>query len=362
MVAVVAGAIAAVPAACSNGRPGPVDGLPEVRHYTCYRAPAPLVVDGRLSETAWVAAPWSEAFVDIRGAEHPAPESRTRVKLLWDDTYLYVGAELEEPDVWATLTARDAVIYQDDDFEVFIDPDGDTHFYYEVEINAFGTVWDLLLEKPYRDGGPAVSAWDMAGMRSAVAVDGTVNLPGDRDSGWSVELALPWAALAAYAPERRPPRDGEQWRINFSRVDWDVEVAQGRYRKMMDPGTGRPRPEHNWVWSPQGAVNMHMPERWGIVQFSRLPVGAGEAAFRTPPDEDVRWGLRQLYYAQRAFHRARGRYADDLAELGFAWPDRDGFPLEPDLVVFADGFEAFARGRDAAVVWRIRHDGRIWRE
>ena len=81
--------------------------------------------------------------------------------MLWDDKYLYIGAAMVEPHVWATLTERDAVIYHDNDFEVFIDPDGDTHLYYEIEINALGTVWDLLLVRPYRDGGPAIDAWDV---------------------------------------------------------------------------------------------------------------------------------------------------------------------------------------------------------
>ena len=43
---------------------------------------------------------------------------------------------------------------------MFIDPDGDNHLYYEFEINALNTVWDLLLPKPYRDGGPALNGWE----------------------------------------------------------------------------------------------------------------------------------------------------------------------------------------------------------
>lgn len=43
-----------------------------------------------------------------------------------------------------------SIIYQDNDFEVFLDPDGDNLMYYEVEVNAAGQVWDLLLVKPYR--------------------------------------------------------------------------------------------------------------------------------------------------------------------------------------------------------------------
>ena len=70
--------------------------------------------------------------------------------MLWDDTYFYIGAELVEPHLWATLTQHDSVIFHDNDFEVFIDPNGDNHEYYEFEINALGTGWDLLLPRPYQ--------------------------------------------------------------------------------------------------------------------------------------------------------------------------------------------------------------------
>lgn len=119
--------------------------------YTACQTSGELLMDGRLDEPDWQAAPWTADFVDIEGELKPAPFLRTRAKLLWDNDFLYIGAELEEPHIWATLSQRDAVIFHDNDFEVFIDPDGDTHDYYELEINAMGTLWDLLLIKPYRD-------------------------------------------------------------------------------------------------------------------------------------------------------------------------------------------------------------------
>ena len=42
--------------------------------------------------------------------------------MLWDDQYLYIAAELQEPDEKATLTKHDSVIFHDNDFEVFIKP------------------------------------------------------------------------------------------------------------------------------------------------------------------------------------------------------------------------------------------------
>ena len=95
----------------------------------------------------------------------------------WDDTCLYIAARLDETQVWGSLTEPNSVIFRDNDFEVFIDPDGDHHRYWEMEVNALNTRWQLALEKPYRDGGPPVSPAPIAGLRSAVYVEGTLNAP-----------------------------------------------------------------------------------------------------------------------------------------------------------------------------------------
>src|SRR6267154_6658070 len=166
--------------------------------YVCHRASGPVTVDGNLDEAAWQAVPWTKDFRDIEGDTRPKPRFRTHVKMLWDDEYLYVAAQLEEPHVWATITQHDAVIFNDNDFEVFIDPDSDSHNYYEFEMNALNTGWDLLLKKPYKDGGPALNSWEIPGLKTAVHVDGTLNDPKDTDNGWSVELAIPWSVLAEY--------------------------------------------------------------------------------------------------------------------------------------------------------------------
>jgi hypothetical protein len=233
------------------------------KSYVCHRTASPIRIDGRLSDRGWRIAPWTDSFVDIEGDAKPHPRFKTRVKMLWDDRYFYIAAEMEEPHVWGTLTQHDSVIFHDNDFEVFIDPNGDTLEYYELEINALNTTWDLFLPKPYRFGGKAQNQWEIPGMKTAVRVAGTLNDPRDVDRGWTVEIALPWRALAEYAHGPAPPRNGDVWRVNFSRVEWEHEIADGRYRKVAG------KKEDNWVWSPQGEINMHIPERWGYVRFSR---------------------------------------------------------------------------------------------
>ena len=248
------------------------------RRYDCKRVPNPIEVDGTLTDPGWSDLPWTDEFVDITGDPARRPYHRTRVKMGWDDSFFYVGAELEEPHVWGTIRKKNAVMFEDNDFEVFIDPDGDGLNYYELEINALGTLWELSLPKPYRDGGVPLSGCNIAGLKSAVHVRGTLNDASDRDEGWSVEIAFPWEGLAQYNSGRpTPPAEGDCWRVNFSRVQWRHELIDGRYVRIPPHGTPRPEglnpedhehPEENWVWSPQGAVNMHLPHRWGEVHFS----------------------------------------------------------------------------------------------
>jgi len=321
--------------------------------YVVYRTHAPIEVDGRLEEAGWAAAPYTADFVDIEGRDRPSPRFRTRAKMLWDDEALYVAAWLEEPDVWATFTERDARIYQDNAFEVFIDPDGDTHNYYELEINALETVWDLIIIKPFRDGGPSISAWDIRGLEASVHVDGTLNDPTDTDEGWTVEMALPWAVLKEAAPGRRPPREGEQWRLNFARSQWSADVVDGAYRKKSDTAADW------WVWSQQEAVDMHRPERFGYVQFADAAAGQATVPFVEDPDERIKRALRRLYYRQGDYRDAHGRYAEDLAELLAGDASVEGVALEAELRTTPTSYEITAPGGEGTTV-HIRHDGKVW--
>jgi hypothetical protein len=327
------------------------------RGYVCYRAQGKVTIDGKLDEAAWRAVPWTEDFVDIEGDRRPRPRFKTRVKMLWDDKYFYIGAELEEPHVWATLTKHDSVIFRDNDFEVFIDPDGDNHNYAELEINALNTTWDLLLKKPYRDGGKGLNEYEIEGLKTAVHVHGTLNNPRDTDKGWTVEIAIPWKALGKLAPVAAPPRDGDQWRVNFSRVEWRHEVVDGKYRKV------KGRPEDNWVWSPQGVVDMHRPETWGYVQFSKA--APGKATFRPDPAGPARHLLHRVYYAQRAFQKKHNRYAQTLKELGLPSLKHKSLTGPLRLEAKGDEFQAvvdvrYPDGRTHR--WHIRQDSRVWRD
>ena len=252
---------------------------PVPKGYVCQKASSPPRLDGVL-DGAWDLAPWTDEFVDI--ANGVKPRFRTRAKMLWDEHALYIGAEMEEPHVWGTIVQRDAVIYHDNDFEAFLDPDGDHADYLELEVNALGTPWDLRLPYPYRAGG-SEQPYTIEGLRVGVHVDGTLNDPSDEDRGWSVAIRWPWASLREWTKGHCPPLAGEVWRINFSRVEWRVSIRDGKSVKEKGP-------EDNWVWSPQGVVDMHRPWMWGRLQFAD-----GPAALKGDPDWADRMALVEAW-------------------------------------------------------------------
>jgi len=259
----------------------------DIPHYTAYKITDTLTIDGKLDEITWENAPRSNRFTDlISGA---ATHLDTRAAVLWDDMNLYVGYWIEEPDVTAKLTQRDAPIYRDNDAELFIaGQDG----YYEFEINSFGTIYEVLFfwldayEKKGYNHLPEFKSnatgaqffngvgykhprgsrigfwkWDMPGLRSAVHVEGSINNHQDKDKGWTVEIAIPWASLKILAEgDRRalPPLEGDVWRMDFSRFN----VKKGSAN---DSG--------GWAWSSHGVWDSHVPECFTYIKFSNEKAG-----------------------------------------------------------------------------------------
>jgi len=300
---------------------------PDTLLYIAPRLPPgapPLVIDGDLSKAAWAAAPWSSPFQEIRGADapdgsQPPAACVTRMKMLWDSEYLYVGAELASDfEVRATFTERNSPIFQQDsDFEVFVDAEGSCHAYKELEVNALNTVWNLLLTRPYADGGGEHSGrvaqpgssehYEARRQTTATRVlRGRLNAP--EGAAWAVEIALCHSDTLARQPGAVKPAVGGAWRINFSRVERKGEV--------------------NWVWRPQvvweprrrryeGKVNMHLPDAWGLVKFA--PHAAADAGEITLPADSgavaAHAAAMSVYYAQHAHREQLGAFAPSVAAL-----------------------------------------------
>jgi len=314
------------------------------------------IPDGRLNKPFWEQAETASDFRDIEGDKKPRPLKKTEVRMLWDDDYLYIGAKLWENEIWATVNGRDEIIFADNDFEVFLAPKPSTHRYYEIELNALGSVWDLMMDKPARDLANRITGWDIRGLKSAVYIDGELNNPAADNRYWSVEMLIPWLPLRECEPDEclpnhLAPHAGEIWRLNFSRVEYQTDITDNQYIKKRDAQTGEQLPEYNWVWAPTGIIDIHMPELWGYLMF-----GADESIFDPPGDEDIRWALRRLFYRQRNYGACHGRYTVNFEELR----GTDEWLAEPEIYATPNLFEISMPASHGRL--HIRQDGFLWRE
>ena len=321
--------------------------------YVAAKTTKPIVIDGDESDASWSKADWTDLFEDIENGVKP--KYATKVKMLWDETNFYILAKMEEPHVWANLKQRDTIIFYNNDFEVFVDPDSDTFNYYELEINALNTAWDLFLTKPYRESDIVVANdWNIPGLKSAVKVNGTLNNPNDTDEGWVLEMAIPWAAYKTTFFDQNVPAD-KFWRVNFSRVNWQHSVKNGTYERKKD-AEGKFLPEYNWVWSPMGVINMHEPEKWGYVYFSSKE---GKDTFTIPQDEKVRWELYTLYRAQKGYFEKHKIWAKSIADLTTKSITVDGKILKPTIENHSSGYNILVKSPFSNTTYVIRQDGKI---
>jgi hypothetical protein len=181
--------------------------LPE---YRVKRAPKPPAIDGAIDDAAWAQA----AAVELVGSfDGRRPSLKTVARMLYDDAYLYVAFDCEDPDAWGTLMKRDEPIYNEEVVEVFLDADANGRTYNELQVSPNNVLFDAYF--PARREGMDLT-WD-SGMKTAVKVNGTVNQPGDRDQGWTVEMQIPFARLAQVP--HLPPRKADRWRFNAYRLE-----------------------------------------------------------------------------------------------------------------------------------------------
>lgn len=261
--------------------------------YTAHRATSPPRGDGRLDAPPWPTAARTPRFVDLLTGQ-PAPLDTTAA-VVWDDDALFIGFWAADPQVTATMTERDSLLFYENDLEVFVDG-GDS--YYELELNALGTVYEVFyiwrdafspgsrwdvprfdVHHPRvhsfagdRGPGPA-SFWagdhprgtrwayldyDLAGLQVAVHVDGVLNDTSVVDRGWTAEVRIPWAGLADLAHGRSlPPQEGDEWLLFLGRFQRFATRTPG---ETMAAG---------WAANAHGVNDTHLPESFTRVTFAR---------------------------------------------------------------------------------------------
>ena len=352
------------------------------RVYVVPKISTPLLdqLDGDLTKEVWNKIPFSDVFDDIRGADDAPPDERpnhhcrTRFKAAWDETHLYIGAILESDfETQAHFTERNSPIFQkDSDFEVFVDPLGSCHNYKELEVNAINTIWNLMLDKPYDDGGVEHSGriaeigeklyYEVWHQKTATQLlHGRLNDP-NHPATWSIEVALSYKDLLAKInteQQKFVPLPGSMLRINFSRVEKQGDI--------------------NWTWQPQivwdpvnrrysGYVAMHLPDAWG---YFVLGEEENEATNETDlPPRDPSWPGRlaamNVYYAQKVYskqqHEGDGdgtngkKYASTIEDLQGLIDEAIVKPFHVEITLTADGYIAKILGNPDESIVTVTQD------
>ncbi len=163
------------------------------------------------------------------------PQQATTVRVGWNGNELRILFHAIDDYPWATLTKRDAPLWEEEVVEVFLDPVGDGECYFEFEVNPLNTQLDLVLRR-IRSGYRKDFRWSCEGFRSRTR---------STADGWAAEMAIPFHALAAEATA-----SGSQWRANFHRID-------------------RPQnaPRELSSWSPTFSGTFHSPAQFGTIEF-----------------------------------------------------------------------------------------------
>ena len=219
-------------------------------HYEVYRTAVPITLDGQLDEASWRQARPAGPLPLYDGNDAP---HETFVRLLWDAQFLYIAFECDDPDIYATFTERDEALYSQDVVEVFIsrpDPNAaEQGHFIEYEFSPAGVLFDSYLTAPFKGR----LEWTADGLAAAGDVRGTPNKPADRDGGYTVEIAIPFASI--YRDPSNGPAAGNTQRANLYRIDYSTPAPD----KIGQAGTDAVF----YTWSPTGKINFHMPQKFG---------------------------------------------------------------------------------------------------
>ena len=199
----------------SPGAPEPEKAEDEIvtRQAVCRWADRPPVLDGKLDDPCWKNA----AVIDRFGAYWTkTPRQGTRAYLVWDDEALYYAATMTDTELRSYGTHHNDTLWDGDVFELFFKPSTDRPAYYEFQANPREIVFEMAFPgrgqvKEPLDKAPAL------GSKAVVALDGTLDQPGDKDKGWTVEARIPWTA---FKPTGGKPKPGDAWRFALCRYDY----------------------------------------------------------------------------------------------------------------------------------------------
>ena len=206
--------------------------------YTIARTSAPPRIDGKLDDPVWTVVEPAELALTDQGVE---ATKKSLAYGVYDDDFLYFGFHRIDDDLGKLkLDAqnRDGNVWEDDEFELFLDANHDHATYWQICLNGDNVIWDC-----YNPG---------AGCNGGNDTDWETATDIDNDEDWFAEIKVSFKAL-----DTKTPKAGDVWGVNFC----------GHVLTGLD----------EWVtWSDIGP-SFHTPTGFGNMTFSGEVLAVGSA-------------------------------------------------------------------------------------
>ncbi|KAK9766225.1 hypothetical protein K7432_004845 [Basidiobolus ranarum] len=313
--------------------------IPTSKTHVSYRASQPIILDGLLGDEAWSKVPWTDYFGNIQGSNGPAPPSsiNTRVKMMWDDKYLYIGAVMHEPVIRAN-TEKPVVgePYLDNDFRLYLDYDRSNQNYKVLQMNALGLYKSVILDKsPHQNG--TERPWDLGDdFKYKIYVHGSVNDPNWEpvEGGfWSLEWQIPIAKLNSKTYHKRgSPGIPSYMNFQFLRTGFPrksvvnlatqstTNTSPAYFLFGVNPNNTsqilqkRHNKRYQLSWTPQYSDDPNNPELWGSIMFRDTT--DTHQSYIKDPSASTRFALMQIYYAEVEYSKKQhGKFTNAYDKL-----------------------------------------------
>lgn len=169
----------------------------EPKQFNAVRTTDDISIDGQLTEAGWSTAGIANQFIQYEPDVGMPSSEKTVVRVLYDDSGLYIGATLydSEPDKILRQYSQRDQIDNVDWFGVLIDPYQSGIYAFNFSVTAVGGQVDKLVNNGVED-----VRWD-AVWESKTSIT---------SEGWVVEMKIPWSAI-------RFSEENHDWNIQFVR-------------------------------------------------------------------------------------------------------------------------------------------------
>ncbi len=197
-----------------------------------YKTSQPPTIDGKIIESCWNLPGIVTGFVIFGLDEFSFAADQTVVHVCYDNQALYLGFQVMESDVSGykqNATVRDGPVWDDDEIEFYFGLAGEREPYYHLIVNVANVQFDELVWDPQ---------WNCD----------FVSATSKGASGWSCEMAIPFASLGIPTPI-----NGAEWYVNFCRHQFG-----GRNLDQWQ----------NWAGILAGGF--HQPESFGKMTFAGI--------------------------------------------------------------------------------------------